>query len=239
MLEGWICERISEELSSTVKSSYFEKGAVQWIVCIEKKKKSVCLKYAIVVLLLYDALNLTDNFLALLWWSLLLRVTAWPPQGLFRNPLPAQTLSGAGEVTWRTDDADFSPPLCSIFKLKCKNEYSTFCLLSIRKVASSLRPLCLPGRGTLSSPMLSFPPLGIIANPPDPWALLSYLPLSGALQCVVTLLCKVIYTSLYNCSKETEREGPRGDWLVSGWWKGWNFFPTKLIKSKQNAVTAA
>lgn len=46
-------------MSWTVKSSYFEKGTVQWIVCIEKK--SVCLKYANVVLLLYDALNLIDN----------------------------------------------------------------------------------------------------------------------------------------------------------------------------------
>lgn len=34
--------RISEEVSWTVKSSYFEKGAVQWIVCIEEKK---CLSY--------------------------------------------------------------------------------------------------------------------------------------------------------------------------------------------------
>lgn len=47
-------------MSWTVKSSYFEKGTVQWIVCIEKKKV-FCLIYANVVLLLYDALNSIDN----------------------------------------------------------------------------------------------------------------------------------------------------------------------------------
>lgn len=133
-----------------------------------------------------------------------------------------------------------SPPLCSIFKLKhCKNEYSTFCLLSIRKVASSLRPLCLLGRATLSSPLLSFPPLGIIANLPDPWALLSYLHSHVLFKCVVTVFIKVIYKSLYKCRKETGKVGPCGDWWVSGWWKGWNFFPIKLIKLKQNTVIAA
>lgn len=80
----------------------------------------------------------------------------------------------------------------------CKNEYSTFCFLSTRKVASSLRPLCLPGRGTLLSPLLIFPPLGIIAHLPDPWALLSYLHSQVLFKCVVTLFCKVIYKSLYN-----------------------------------------
>lgn len=78
--------RISEEVSWTVKSSYFEKGTVQWIVCIEKK--SVCLKYANVVLLLYDALNLIDNLTEVLSsWYLLPRGRSvacpgpllWPP----------------------------------------------------------------------------------------------------------------------------------------------------------------
>lgn len=32
------------------------------------RKKSVCLKYANVVLLLYDALNLIDNLMALSLW---------------------------------------------------------------------------------------------------------------------------------------------------------------------------
>lgn len=73
---------------------------------VHRKKKSVCLKYANVVLLLYDALNLTDNFLALLWWSLLPRVPAWPALSLLRTPLPSQTLR-EGE----SDGADFSATL--------------------------------------------------------------------------------------------------------------------------------
>lgn len=133
-------------------------------MCIEKKK-SVCLKYANVVLLLYDALNLTDNFLALLWWSLLPRVTAWPALSLLRTPLPSQTL-------WEGVLVLISLPLCSIFKLKhCKNEYNAFPLLSIR-----------------SSLLLSFPPLGIIANLPDAWALLSYLHSQVLFKYVVTIL---------------------------------------------------
>lgn len=78
--------RISEEVSWTVKSSYFEKGTVQWIACIEKKK-SVCLKYANVVLLLYDALNLTDNLMVSLWWYQLLRGCSAVRQGLPLSPL--------------------------------------------------------------------------------------------------------------------------------------------------------
>lgn len=202
---------------------------------VHRKKKSVCLKYANVVLLLYDALNLTDNFLALLWWSLLLRVTG--PRACSGTPPWPDSL---GQEKWLEEQVLLiSPPLCSTFKLYClKNEYNTFCLLSVRTVPSSLRPLCLPGRGTLSSPVLSFPPLGIIVNPPHPWALLSFIPvLSGALPMCGDSICKVIYTSLYNCSKETGRKGLSRGWLISGWWKGWSIFPIKLIKLKQNTVT--
>lgn len=156
-------------------------------------------------------------------------------QGLLRDPLPGQTLLwgwGGGKKP-----VLISPPLCSIFKPKpCKKEYSAFCLLSVRKVASSMRPPpCPPGRGTLPSPLLSFPPIGIIADPPDPWALLSQV----LFKRVVTLFRKVIYKSLYNSSKETGREGPNGGCLVSGWWKGWNFFPIKLIKMKQSQLHKA
>lgn len=67
------------------------------------RKKSVCLKYANVVLLLYDALNLIDNLMALsLWWYPLLRghSVSCPGTKAVTPSMARLWLRGKGDQCW-------------------------------------------------------------------------------------------------------------------------------------------
>lgn len=188
--------RISEKLSSTVKSSYFEKGAVQWIVCIEKKKKrSVCLKYANVVLLLYDALNLTENFLALLWWSLL-------PRGCWGIPSLAR-LSWGGE-----GERNFSSIMFH-FQTQALQEGVQYFLLAFYQERGLFLEATVSPRHRHPVQSLDYLPTSWNnCQSTRPLGFLSHLYSQVLFQCVVTLFCKIIYKSLCNCGKETGRGGP-------------------------------